>query len=307
MHGYPDNHTVWDGVAALLADRFHVVTYDVRGAGASDKPGARGAYRLDRLVDDLVAVVDAVSPSARCTCSPTTGAPSSPGPSSPTRGSPGRVASFTSISGPSLDQSGAWLRTCTGTRCKSVRQLAHSYYIGLFQLPGLPELAARCGVLDRVLAPELTRHPQPARRRAPNPPAVRPTSQRARAVPGATCCRGSRDRARVPIDLPVQVIVPEHDAFVTADLAVDAARPWVANLTVQRVAGGHWVVSERPEVVARLVGQFVDGPATTRTPRRPPHRSAPAGSAGVSSWSPAVPAASAGPPPWRSPGRAPTW
>src|SRR5438309_1175852 len=42
VHGYPDNHSVWDGVVELLSDRFHVVTYDVRGAGASDKPSARG-------------------------------------------------------------------------------------------------------------------------------------------------------------------------------------------------------------------------------------------------------------------------
>ncbi|EUA34410.1 alpha/beta hydrolase family protein [Mycobacterium xenopi 3993] len=31
VHGYPDNHHVWDGVAAELADRYNVVTYDVRG------------------------------------------------------------------------------------------------------------------------------------------------------------------------------------------------------------------------------------------------------------------------------------
>ena len=42
VHGYPDNHSVWDPVAEILADRFHVVAYDVRGAGASGVPDEIG-------------------------------------------------------------------------------------------------------------------------------------------------------------------------------------------------------------------------------------------------------------------------
>ena len=38
VHGYPDNSHVWHGVAEALADRFHVIAYDVRGAGASATP-----------------------------------------------------------------------------------------------------------------------------------------------------------------------------------------------------------------------------------------------------------------------------
>jgi hypothetical protein len=53
VHGYPDNHTVWDGLVPLLSDRLHVVTYDVRGAGGSDRPAARSAYRIEQLVQDL--------------------------------------------------------------------------------------------------------------------------------------------------------------------------------------------------------------------------------------------------------------
>ena len=37
IHGYPDNHTIWDGLVPLLTGRFHVVTYDVRGAGDSER------------------------------------------------------------------------------------------------------------------------------------------------------------------------------------------------------------------------------------------------------------------------------
>ncbi|MBF6170875.1 alpha/beta fold hydrolase [Nocardia blacklockiae] len=62
VHGITDTHRVWDEVARMLADGFHVVTYDVRGHGRSTKPPAAQHYRLSHLTDDLYAVLDAVSP-----------------------------------------------------------------------------------------------------------------------------------------------------------------------------------------------------------------------------------------------------
>lgn len=38
VHGYPDSKEVWSQVAARLADRFHVVLYDVRGTAAPPCP-----------------------------------------------------------------------------------------------------------------------------------------------------------------------------------------------------------------------------------------------------------------------------
>src|SRR6476660_3088881 len=63
VHGYPDQQDTWDRlVARLPLDAWHVVTYDVRGAGSSDAPRRTADYRTERLVDDLVAVLDAVLP-----------------------------------------------------------------------------------------------------------------------------------------------------------------------------------------------------------------------------------------------------
>src|SRR4051794_15964173 len=38
IHGYPDSKEVWAQVAGQLADRFHVVLYDVRGCVRSSAP-----------------------------------------------------------------------------------------------------------------------------------------------------------------------------------------------------------------------------------------------------------------------------
>ncbi len=256
VHGYPDNHAVWDGVAELLAEDFHVVTYDVRGTGASDKPGARSAYRMPQLVDDLAAVLEAVSPREPVHLLAHDWGSIQAWPAVTDERLAGRVATFTSISGPSLDYAGAWLRQVHKHPRASLRQLAHSYYIGLFQLPGLPEAAARHGVLDRAV--RLTsRRTRSAQAVAGEPPRSEADKVNGLALYRANMlARLTRPRP-APAHLPVQVIVAEGDPFATPDLVVGATKAWVADLTVRRIAGGHWVVSERPDVIARLTREFV--------------------------------------------------
>ncbi len=38
VHGWPDTHDLWRHVIPHLADRFRIVSYDTRGAGASTSP-----------------------------------------------------------------------------------------------------------------------------------------------------------------------------------------------------------------------------------------------------------------------------
>ncbi|MES2423844.1 MAG: alpha/beta fold hydrolase, partial [Pseudomonadota bacterium] len=64
VHGYPDSSEVWHAVATDLANDFHVVAYDVRGAGESTAPSGIQAYRLERLSLDFEAVINQVSPHA---------------------------------------------------------------------------------------------------------------------------------------------------------------------------------------------------------------------------------------------------
>jgi pimeloyl-ACP methyl ester carboxylesterase len=60
LHGFPESHRTWRGVAPDLARDFRVVTPDQRGFGASDKPAGVEAYRTEHILEDLIALADAL-------------------------------------------------------------------------------------------------------------------------------------------------------------------------------------------------------------------------------------------------------
>ncbi len=246
LHGYPDDHRVWDGVAADLAADHRVVTYDVRGAGASDAPATRAGYRLDRLVDDLAAVLEAVSPGRPVhLLGHDWGAIQAWHAVTDPRFA-GRVASYTSISGPCLDHVAAWFRR-PGVRGETLRQARKSWYTLLFRLPVLPELGWRSGLFGR-LAARSQRVPRPVVRDAVN--GLELYRANIAATMGAPAIRRTA--------VPVQVLAPRRDSYVSVALQRSAA-PFVDDLTVREIDGGHWVVRHRPELVAGLVRAFVRG------------------------------------------------
>ncbi|HUE88152.1 MAG TPA: alpha/beta fold hydrolase [Vicinamibacterales bacterium] len=61
VHGGGQTRRSWNqsGYVDRLAKQFTVVTLDLRGTGDSDKPIAKDAYALDRMLEDLIAVADA--------------------------------------------------------------------------------------------------------------------------------------------------------------------------------------------------------------------------------------------------------
>lgn len=241
MHGYPDNHSVWDGVATVLGERYRVIGYDIRGTGESDQPGARAAYRMPRLVDDLVAVLDAAEPNRAVHLLGHDWGSVQAWAALYDERLAGRIASFTSISGPAIDQAGAWLRSTPRHPGATLRQLADSYYTLMFQLPKLPEAAIRAGLIERRVGPRL---------RADQLNGL--NLYRANMTGGLTRTRPKH------IDIPVQVIAPQRDPYIGTALAHGAPQPWVQNLRTRTVAGGHWVVAERPDVIASCVQEFVD-------------------------------------------------
>lgn len=257
VHGYPDDHTVWDGVAAELEDRFRVVRYDVRGCGASSVPDNTRDYALPRLAADLAAVLDAVSPHepVHLVAHDWGSIQSWEAVTDPAFAD--RLASYTSISGPSLDMAAVWLRGGARRPRAALAQLAHSYYIGLFQLPALPELAARRGLVDTLV----TRSARAGTPWARNRPRLTPAPKDA--VNGIELYRANfvgrmaRPRPR-RTTVPVQVLAPTHDPHVTTPLQTQAPAPYVDRLHSRSIVGNHWVVAQRPAMVATKITEFID-------------------------------------------------
>ncbi|MGE3247831.1 MAG: alpha/beta fold hydrolase [Beijerinckiaceae bacterium] len=60
LHGFPESHAMWHGIAARLAGHFTVVAMDLRGYGWSSAPRSHGGveYTKRKMADDVIAVMD---------------------------------------------------------------------------------------------------------------------------------------------------------------------------------------------------------------------------------------------------------
>ena len=58
LHGFPESHRTWRGVAPLLSGEFRLVMPDQRGFAGSDRPQDVDAYATDILIDDIFALAD---------------------------------------------------------------------------------------------------------------------------------------------------------------------------------------------------------------------------------------------------------
>ena len=261
VHGYPDSKEVWSEVAARLADRFHVVLYDVRGHGRSTAPRPlRGGFTLERLTDDFLAVIDAVSPGEPVHLVGHDWGSVQSWEFVTAARTEGRIASFTSMSGPSLDHLGHWIRRRTRRPTpRGIGQLlgqgAKSWYVYMLHTPVLPELAWR-GPLGK-------RWPGILQRFEKVPAGDYPTaSLPSDAAHGAWLYRDNvRPRLRRPREdayahAPVQLITPLGDAFLSERLH-DELEKWAPGSVRRTLPAGHWVPRTRPDQLAAWISGFV--------------------------------------------------
>jgi pimeloyl-ACP methyl ester carboxylesterase len=248
LHGFPQRAGSWDAVAArLTANGYRTLAPDQRGYSPGARPRGRRAYRLTELVDDAVAVVDAlVGPTGRVhVVGHDWGAVVA---WRLAARHPGRVRTLTAVSVP---PPAAYLRSLLRTRQGLV-----SWYVYALQLPVLPEraLGARGRPFSPVLAGMLRRTGQSR--------GVAERDAAGLADPAALRAAINWYRGLLTERPSVDPPVPVPTLFVWSDGDVALTRQ-STELTHEHVAGpfryaelrgvSHWIPDEAPDALAALV------------------------------------------------------
>ncbi|MFE3941574.1 SDR family oxidoreductase [Streptomyces sp. NPDC059118] len=281
VHGYPDSKEVWTDVARQLADQWHVVLYDVRGHGRSTAPKPlRGGFTLEKLTDDFLAVADAVSPDRPVHLVGHDWGSVQAWEFVTVKRTEGRIASFTSMSGPSLDHFGHWIKQrMTRPTPRRVGQLlgqgAKSWYVYMLHTPVLPELAWR-GPLGKRWPRILQRMEKVPAGDYPTPSLPGDAAHGAWLYRDNVRARLSRPRTDAYAHVPVQLITPTGDIFLSEKL-YDQLELWAPQLTRRSLDGKHWVPRTRPDQLAAWISEFVAANEAAEENGVPVQDTAPAG------------------------------
>jgi NAD(P)-dependent dehydrogenase (short-subunit alcohol dehydrogenase family)/pimeloyl-ACP methyl ester carboxylesterase len=263
VHGFPDSHVLWDGVVPLLAERFRIIRYDNRGVGLSAAPKPVSAYTMARFADDFAAVTGELSLGRPVHVLAHDWGSVGIWEYLKRPGAGDRVASFTSVSGPSqeqlVDYIFAGLRQPWRPRrfARSISQALRLSYMILFSIPVLAPLLLRAA----LSVPALRRNavdniPDEQIHHSAN--FARDAASSVKTYP-ANYFRSFSGRGQgiSVIDVPVQLIVNTRDKYVRP-YGYDATARWVPRLWRRDIKAGHFSPMSHPQVMAAAVHDFAD-------------------------------------------------
>ncbi|MFA5988264.1 MAG: alpha/beta fold hydrolase [Sphingomonas sp.] len=254
VHGFPELNYSWRHQMPLLsALGWRVWAPNMRGYGASSKPGGIRSYRLNTLVDDLGALIDASGATEVMLVAHDWGAIVA-WHFAIRRVRPLVRLVIMNVPHPMVAQreSGNW------------RQWLMSWYILFFQLPRLPEWAmgraSARGIKRAILgmAVDKSRFPGPVLQIYANA-ALRPGALTGminyyRAL---LCTPDYRDIGDGLIDTPTLLIWGEEDKALGIWCA-HGTNTWVPDIELHLLPGvSHWVQQEAPERVNDILRQWL--------------------------------------------------
>jgi epoxide hydrolase 4 len=247
LHGFPESGWAWRRQIEPLAEAGRrVLAPDQRGYGQSDAPVGIDAYRIERLVGDVLAVADAAAVQRMVLVGHDWGGIVA---WAVAAWHPERVARLVILNAPHLD-------AFRGVILRRPGQVLRSAYVGFFQLPGLSEaaLSARDFALLRramtATARPGTFEPEDLERYARD--WRRPG--RLTAMLSYYRALARRPRPRIgQVKVPVTLVWGERDAALSFALAEASLRMCSAGRLVRVPAATHWVQHEEPAVVIEAI------------------------------------------------------
>jgi pimeloyl-ACP methyl ester carboxylesterase len=255
LHGFPQTHHAWHKQIGALGQRFRVVAPDMRGYGESEKPPGVGSYGAETLADDVAGLVHTFGATRAHIVGHDWG---------------GAVAWYTALLRPEVvDRLVVLNSPHPAIMAKALRsnwrQLRRSWYILGFQIPWLPEqLLLRNGA--RAIADVM-------RQAARSPETFAPDDldlyRRAFRRPGAATATINYYRAAIrggrpawwrrQITAPTMLIWGQDDFALGNELTL-GTDGLVRDLRIENIPGaGHFVMEERPDLVNRLLLEFLAG------------------------------------------------
>jgi pimeloyl-ACP methyl ester carboxylesterase len=253
LHGFPETSSGWSRhLAPLAAAGFRVVAPDQRGIGQSSKPEGIAAYRIDHLAADILAIVRALGRERAQVVGHDWG---------------GAVAWYLAEHHADVVERVAILDAPHGAVFQQYlrrhpSQLARSWYMLFFQLPGLPERLLRAGNFRR-LAEALVATSRPGAF-TPEDLAI---YRAAWARPGALTAmlnwyRALRLGAQLPrgsgrIAIPVRLLWGDRDEALEPGLADASIERCDDGKVVHFPAATHWLAREEPERVTSILLDFL--------------------------------------------------
>ena len=251
LHGFPETSHAWRKQIPALAQRFQVVAPDLRGFGASDKPKGIASYRASVVADDIVALVQAFGADRAHIVGHDWG---------------GGVAwALATLRPEAVDRLVVLNCPHPAVMQRALRsswtQIRKSWYFFAFQLPWLPEWAFRRNGA-KALKDSLRRTAM-----RPETFAEADLDEYARSfcAPGAATGAinyyraAARSRvARGKIKAPTLLIWAEADFALGMELTRGMEDLFESPPRIEYVPDtNHWVMEERPDVVNRLLLEFL--------------------------------------------------
>ncbi|WP_287747434.1 alpha/beta fold hydrolase [Methylobacterium sp.] len=253
LHGFPEFWYGWRRqIGPLAAAGLRVVAPDQRGYGRSSKPDGLSAYHLDEVAADVVGLADAFGrPTVQVVGHDWGGLVAWRAAAQ----YPERIARAAILNAPHPDAFGAYAR-------RTPSQLLRSGYIGVFQLPWLPEAMMRAGTFA-LLRRALTGSSRPGT----FDEAALARYAEAWAEPGALtgmlnwyrALRLPRRPSPGPVTPPVLMLWGRRDVALEPGLVEESLRHCAAGRVQWFPEATHWVQHEEAQAVNVALLAFLTG------------------------------------------------